>query len=138
MRLAGKEIRTDAALRTWRGGLDALGACKSAAVADVIKARIHDNIAMTFLHKGWLLPSSLSSITANAMKVSEEDLTIASDNASTALKLCDRIIESAHPPEWRMLSKSTSIVSAILSEPASRVPRRGMIISQRYTLVHPW
>ena len=68
-----------------------------AAAADKIRARLHCNIAAVLLgsDQDFIETDTGEAEAAKATRLTEEDLKTASEHASTALKLCDGIINDA-------------------------------------------
>ena len=82
----------ESALKCWNAGLHRLEQVSaSIPLADVLSSRLRANIAMALL--GTAMHNGNSS-----SKIGEEDLKIASENASKSLRLLDGIIEQSSPP----------------------------------------
>jgi len=74
------------ALKSWNNGLSRLEGNDNIPIADIIRSRLHANIAMSLL---------IAAMLGDKSKIGEEDLKIASENASQSLKLLDGIIEQS-------------------------------------------
>ena len=82
----------ESALKCWNAGLNRLEQVSaSIPLADVLSSRLRANIAMALL--GTAMHDGNSS-----SKIGEEDLKIASENASKSLRLLDGISEQSSPP----------------------------------------
>ena len=113
------------ALKCWNAGLNRLelGSC-NIPMTDIIRSRLHSNIAMTLLG---------TAMYDGNRKIGEEDLKIASENASKSLRLLDGIIEQSSSPSddtreaLRTLSgRSLRLVAECYARGGSAVTAEGL------------
>lgn len=119
----------ESALKCWNTGLNRLEqGSGNIPMVDVVRSRLYSNIAMallgTAMHDG---------ITTCSTKIGEEDLKIASENASKSLRLLDNIIEqsSSHSDETRealraLSGRSLRLVADCYARGGSAVTAEGL------------
>ena len=90
------------ALKSWKNALSRLEGNDNIPIADIIRSRLHSNIAMSLL--GVTMPGDKT-------KIGEEDLKIASENASQSLKLLDGVIERSSSVGDDTMREALRIVS---------------------------
>jgi len=90
------------ALKYWKNALSQLEGNDNIPIADIIRSRLHSNIAMSLLG---------ATIPGDKTKIGEEDLKIASENASQSLKLLDGVIERSSSVGDDTMREALRIVS---------------------------
>jgi len=96
-------VAVDDAVSTWKEGLAQLdrigeeggGSEEAAVTADIIRARLHCNIAAALLGVDADVGAAETAERPKSKKLTEDDLKTASEHASKALTLCDGIINDA-------------------------------------------